>query len=149
MEAQYLCKLLVMGIRVLGSFMSLDGFEYTSFYLRINNITLTLNRPKVLMHVNVDTYLSRDLYLSGKNRILDPKVPSMYVFEAPIDQIGSVPLVSYAYYLILSMLSNNNNTAQVVLEDGQTEFVPPSALVYVPPTPPPASTYTPDLSMFK
>lgn len=127
-----------MGIIIQGNFTSPEGFTYTSFYLRITAITVNLVPPTAMVSVSTCSYLSRELYLSGANPINVTTLPTSYGCNIPIQNIDSISLVSYVYYLITNstitpLAQKNAFQLQPVIEPAQSVFEPEGTLVYTTP----------------
>jgi hypothetical protein len=125
-----------MGILIQGNFQSPDGFTYSSFYLKITAINLTINSKNVNVRVSVSNYLSRELSKSGSSSLFIKSIFPSYAFNIPIDKIDSISILSYMYYLISTVILIPQSTVlkiqvEPVLEESQTVFVPSGDLVSI------------------
>jgi len=130
-----------MGIKIVGSFTTPEGFAYTDLYLRITSITLYSNKPTTNVHFNAAAYLSRESYDSGKTSLQSSPVPSAISTTVPFTEVGTLVLLPYIYYYYSEWLKWSGFTVEAVLEEGQGLYTPPETLVFTPPTPPPSQPF--------
>lgn len=125
-----------MGIKVVGSFTTPDGFVYTDVYLRLTNVSVFANKPLANIHFGCTAYLSKDAYDSGKSSLMNPPVSTALATTVPFAELGSIMLVPYIYYYYSEWLKWKGFTVENVLEPGQTEYTPSQALTFVAPAVP-------------
>ena len=124
-----------MGIKIIGSFTTPDGFAYTNVYLRITSLTAYSNKPTANFHIGATAYLSQEAYDSGKSGLQSSPVPMSISGTAPFSEIDTVMSLPYAYYYYAEWLKWKGFTVEDVLETGQSSYTPPDTLVFSPPEP--------------
>ena len=118
-----------MGLRILASVETPQGFTASALYLRI--VSLMVLRPQdVLPLVKIRTalYLSRDRTSVLGSEIDYPAIPREYDIEIPL---GSVPAFEVLYAHIRAILKGRGYTCEAVAEEGQTivEVILPEPVV--------------------
>ncbi len=125
-----------MGIKVVGSFTTPEGFAYTDIYLRLSELAVSANKPTTNVRLGFTTYLSKDAYDSGKSSLVHPPVSTTISITVPFVEIGTLAWVPFAYYQFSEWLKWKGVSVESVLEDGQSEYTPSEGLVFVPPPTP-------------
>jgi hypothetical protein len=134
-----------MGIKIVGSFTTPEGFAYTDLYLRITSITVYSNKPTSNIHFAATAYLSREAYDNGKSGLSSP-VPTAISTTVPFEEISTLVLMRYVYYYYSEWLKWKGFAVEAVLEAGQELYVPPQSLVFM--VPEPTVVPTPGTSTF-
>ena len=107
-----------MGLRILASVETPQGFTASALYLRI--VSLFVMRPQSLLplvKIRTALYLSRDRQSVLGSEIDFPAIPSEYDIEIPLT---SVPSFELLYAHIRAILRRRGYTCEAVAEDGQT-----------------------------
>ena len=107
-----------MGLRILASVETPQGFTASALYLRIMSIfVLRPQDPLPLVKLRTALYLSRDRQSIVGSEIEFPAVPREYDIELPLTSVSSFELL-YAH--IRAILRRRGFTCETVAEDGQT-----------------------------
>jgi hypothetical protein len=125
-----------MGIKVVGSFTTPEGFAYTDIYLRLTTLTVHANKPRSNVHLGFTVYLSKEAYDDGKSSLTNPPVSTAISTTVPFVEIGTLAWVPFGYYHFSEWLKWKGFVVEDVLEEGQSAYTPPTALVFVPPPEP-------------
>ena len=107
-----------MGLRILASVETPQGFTASALYLRIMSIfVLRPQDPLPLVKLRTALYLSRDRQTIVGSEIEFPAVPREYDIELPLTSVSSFELL-YAH--IRAILRRRGFTCETVAEEGQT-----------------------------
>ena len=107
-----------MGLRVLASVTTPQGFTASTLYLRI--VSLFVMRPQdplPVVKIRTALYLSRDRQTVVGSEIEFPAIPREYDIELPL---ASVPSFDLLYAHVRAILRRRGFTCETVAEDGQT-----------------------------
>ena len=107
-----------MGLRVLASVTTPQGFTASTLYLRI--VSLFVMRPQdplPVVKIRTALYLSRDRQTVVGSEIEYPAIPREYDIELPL---ASVPSFDLLYAHVRAILRRRGFTCETVAEDGQT-----------------------------
>ena len=107
-----------MGLRVLASVTTPQGFTASTLYLRI--VSLFVMRPQdplPVVKIRTALYLSRDRQTVVGSEIEYPSIPREYDIELPLT---SVPSFDLLYAHVRAILRRRGFTCETVAEDGQT-----------------------------
>jgi hypothetical protein len=107
-----------MGLRVLASVTTPQGFTASALYLRI--VSLFVMRPQdplPVVKIRTALYLSRDRQTMVGSEIEYPAIPREYDIELPL---ASVPSFDLLYAHVRAILRRRGFTCETVAEDGQT-----------------------------
>jgi hypothetical protein len=118
-----------MGLRILASVETPQGFTASALYLRI--VSLFVMRPQSLLplvKIRTALYLSRDRQSVAGSEVDFPAIPREYDIEIQLTSVSSFELL-YAH--IRAILRRRGYTCEAVAEDGQTivEVVLPEPVV--------------------
>ncbi len=127
-----------MGIKVVGSFTTPEGFAYTDIYLRLTTLTIHANKPASNVQLGFTVYLSKEAYDNGKSSLTNPPVSTAISITVPFVEIGALAWVPFGYYHFSEWLKWKGFAVEDVLEEGQSTYTPPVALVFTPPPEPTA-----------
>lgn len=103
-----------MGLNILTSFSTAEGFEIQSIYCRIVMFTYNLINKSVSVQYNF--YINRDKRLQGYSSISFPKASQSYTFTSQ-----AVPTMSELYAFLKITLEELEFAVEDVLEEGQGE----------------------------
>lgn len=103
-----------MGVRILTSYETAEGFRVTEVYARIAVFSFDMSTSKIYIRLNF--YLSRDMRLSGKSLERVPFTSDMFTFEAT----GFPTTVEMLYFYVKRQLTSKGITVEDVLEPGQS-----------------------------
>lgn len=122
-----------MGISVRGNFTSPDGFNYSSFYLKITSLNININPTNVLIRVTIANYLSRELSKNGATNLNIKSIHPSYAFCLPLNKLDLIPILSYMYFLVSkSILIPQSSIEHLpVLEESQTLYIPSEDLASI------------------
>ena len=107
-----------MGLRVLASVTTPQGFTASTLYLRI--VSLFVMRPQdplPVVKIRTALYLSRDRQTVVGSEIEYPAIPREYDIELPL---ASVPSFDLLYAHVRAILRRRGFTCETVAEEGQT-----------------------------
>ena len=107
-----------MGLRVLASIDTPQGFTASALYLRI--VSLFVMRPQdplPVVKIRTALYLSRDRQTVVGSEIEFPAIPREYDIELPL---SSVPSFDLLYAHVRAILRRRGFTCETVAEEGQT-----------------------------
>ena len=107
-----------MGLRILASVTTPQGFTASTLYLRI--VSLFVMRPQdplPVVKIRTALYLSRDRQTVVGSEIDYPAIPREYDIELPLTSVSSFELL-YAH--VRAILRRRGFTCETVAEEGQT-----------------------------
>lgn len=103
-----------MGVRIVTSYETAEGFQVTEVYSRIVAFAVDLLSNRVT--VRQTFYLSRDMRLSGKTLERVPFTTDIFTFQA----VGFPTTIDMLYFHLKRQLTSVGLTVEDVLEPGQS-----------------------------
>lgn len=103
-----------MGVRILTSYETSEGFRVTEVYSRI--IGFSFNMITKNVYITQNFYLSRDMRLSGKSLERVPFTSGVFTFQAA----GFPTTVDMLYFHLKRRLTSEGFAVEDVLEPGQS-----------------------------
>ena len=118
-----------MGIVLLGSFVTEDGFQITNVYMRLNGMQVMFNEQSTDILCSFDQYQSRDIRFANKRPLGFPVSGNVFTVRLDKTKAYDLPLTKVVYTHVMTMLKETFNLDSV-LEEGQEPYVIPDGSLY-------------------
>lgn len=102
-----------MGVRIITSYQTPEGFQVTEVYSRIGGFSFDFGSNTTT--VRQIFYLTRDMRLDGRSLGRVPFTTDIFTFQAPF-----FPTIDMLYYHLKRQLTSKGFVVEDVLESGQT-----------------------------